>query len=235
MSAERILIVEDDPTLRRLLRDNLVFEGYRVEAVADGKSAIAHVRSSAPDLVVLDLTLPDIDGMELCPVLRQSGKVPIIILSARGQKLDKIKGLKLGADDYITKPFDLQELLARISAVLRRSHPALERLAIGRLVIDFRSQRATSGQTPVHLTHREFELLRYLAERREKVVHREELLKEVWGYLDTNVTTRSVDHAIVRLRKKIEPDPHHPLFIHTVHGDGYCLTSSPDRDGPRGR
>ena len=227
MSAERILIVEDDPTLRRLLRDNLVFEGYRVEAVADGKSAIAHVRSSAPDLVVLDLTLPDIDGMELCPLLRQSGKVPIIILSARGQKLDKIKGLKLGADDYITKPFDLQELLARISAVLRRSHPALERLAIGRLVIDFRSQRATSGQTPVHLTHREFELLRYLAERREKVVHREELLKEVWGYLDTNVTTRSVDHAIVRLRKKIEPDPHHPEFIRTVHGDGYCLSGQP--------
>jgi DNA-binding response OmpR family regulator len=176
--------------------------------------------------VLLDLTLPDFDGLDLCPVLRQAGKVPIIILSARGQKVDKLKGLKLGADDYITKPFDLQELLARISAVLRRSHPALERLMIGRLVIDFRSQRATSGQAPVHLTHREFELLRYLAERREKVVHREELLREVWGYLDTNVTTRSVDHAIVRLRKKIEPDPHHPEFIRTVHGDGYCLSAT---------
>jgi DNA-binding response OmpR family regulator len=208
--AERILIVEDDPTLRRVLRDNLIFEGYRVEAVADGKSAISYVRASAPDLVVLDLTLPDVDGLDLCPVLRQSGKVPIIILSARGQKMDKLKGLKLGADDYITKPFDLQELLARIHAVLRRSHPALERLLIGKLVIDFRSQRASCDQAPVHLTHREFELLRYLAERRE----------------DTNVTTRSVDHAIVRLRKKIEPDPHHPEFIRTVHGDGYCLSAT---------
>ena len=225
--SERILIVEDDPTLRRLLCDNLKFEGYRVDAVSDGKAAISYVRSSAPDLVVLDLTLPDIDGLDLCPVLRQSGKVPIIILSARGQKTDKLKGLKLGADDYITKPFDLQELLARISAVLRRSHPALERLQVGRLIIDFRSQRASSGSAPVHLTHREFELLRYLAERREKVVHREELLKEVWGYLDTSVTTRSVDHAIVRLRKKIEPDPHRPEFIRTVHGDGYCLSATP--------
>lgn len=224
--AERILIVEDDPTLRRVLLDNLTFEGYRVEAVADGKAAISAVRSSAPDLVVLDLTLPDIDGLDLCPVLRQSGKVPIIILSARGQKSDKLKGLKLGGDDYITKPFDLQELLARISAVLRRSHPALERVSIGQLVIDFRSQRASCGQAPVHLTHREFELLRYLAERREKVVHREELLKEVWGYQDTNVTTRSVDHAIVRLRKKIEPDPHHPEFILTVHGNGYWLSAT---------
>ncbi len=224
--AERILIVEDDPTLRRVLRDNLIFEGYRVEAVADGKSAINYVRASSPDLVVLDLTLPDFDGLDLCPVLRQSGKVPIIILSARGQKADKLKGLKLGADDYITKPFDLQELLARISAVLRRSHPALERLLIGKLVIDFRSQRASCDDAPVHLTHREFELLRYLAERREKVVHREELLREVWGYMDTNVTTRSVDHAIVRLRKKIEPDPHHPEFIRTVHGDGYCLSAT---------
>ena len=125
--AERILIVEDDPTLRRVLRDNLIFEGYRVDAVSDGKSAISYVRASTPDLVVLDLMLPDFDGLDLCPVLRQSGKVPIIILSARGQKTDKVKGLKLGADDYITKPFDLQELLARVSAVLRRAHPALER------------------------------------------------------------------------------------------------------------
>jgi DNA-binding response OmpR family regulator len=224
--AERILIVEDDPTLRRVLRDNLVFEGYRVDAVADGAAALNQVRSASPDLVLLDLTLPDWDGLDLCAALRQGSKVPIIILTARGQKADKLKGLKLGADDYITKPFDLQELLARIGAVLRRSHPAVERLRIGRLVIDFRTQRATSGSTPVRLTHREFELLRYLADRREKVVHRDELLKEVWGYLDTNVTTRSVDHAIVRLRKKIEPDPHHPEFIRTVHGDGYSLSAT---------
>lgn len=224
--SERILVVEDDPTLRRVLRDNLVFEGYRVDAVADGTAALSHARSAAPDLVLLDLTLPDWDGLDLCTALRQGSKVPIIMLTARGQKADKLKGLKLGADDYITKPFDLQELLARIAAVLRRSHPAVERFRIGRLVIDFRTQRATSGSTPVRLTHREFELLRYLADRREKVVHRDELLKEVWGYLDTNVTTRSVDHAIVRLRKKIEPDPHHPEFIRTVHGDGYSLSAT---------
>src|SRR4029453_15475432 len=148
--SESILIVEDDPTLRRIFQCNLLFEGYRVDAVADGKSAISQVRASAPDLVILDLTLPDFDGLDLCPVLRQSGKVPIIILSARGQKADKLKGLKLGADDYITKPFDLQELIARINAVLRRSHPALERLLIGKLVIDFRSQRASCDDTPVH-------------------------------------------------------------------------------------
>ena len=223
---ERILIVEDDPTLRRVLLDNVLFEGYRADAVADGKAALAYVRSSAPDLVVLDLALPDVDGLDLCPVLRQSGKVAIIILSARGQKVDKLKGLKLGADDFITKPFDLQELLARISAVLRRTHPVLNRLRIGRLIVDFRSQRATCGEATVHLTNREFELLRYLAERREKVVHRDELLKEVWGHVDTTVTTRSVDHAIVRLRKKIEANPHRPEYIRTVHGDGYCLSAT---------
>jgi two-component system response regulator VicR len=226
VAAERILIVEDDPTLRRVLRDNLIFEGFEVDAVPDGNTAISHARSSAPDLVLLDLTLPDWDGLDLCTVLRQNNKVPIIMLTARGQKADKLKGLKLGADDYITKPFDVQELLARIGAVLRRSHPAIERMRIGRLVIDFRSQRASCGASPVRLTHREFELLRYLADRREKVVHRDELLKAVWGYVDTNVTTRSVDHAIVRLRKKIEPDPHHPEFIRTVHGDGYCLSAT---------
>ena len=221
--AARILIVEDDPIFRSVMRDNLVFEGYRVEAVADGNSALAKARAFSPDLIVLDLTLPDWDGLELCPLLHQSGKVPIIILSARGQKVDKIRGLKLGADDYITKPTDLDELLARIRVVLRRSRPSVERLRVGRLLIDFKTSKASCGPTTVRLTHREFELLRYLAERRDKVVHRDELLREVWGYPDVP-TTRSVDHAIARLRKKIEPDPHHPQFIHTVQGSGYCLT-----------
>jgi len=220
---DRILIVEDDATLQEILRDCLVGEGYRVDVASDGAAAMACVRSSPPDLVLLDLMLPDADGLDLCPVLRRSGQVAIVILSARAQKADKLKGLSLGADDYITKPFDLDELLARIGAVLRRSHPTLDRVLIGRLIVDFRSQRASRGDALVHLTHREFELLRYLAERREKVVRREELLREVWGYVDTNVTTRSVDHAIVRLRKKIEPDAHRPEFIRTVHGDGYCL------------
>jgi two-component system response regulator ResD len=223
--AARILIVEDDPIFRSVMRDNLIFEGYRVDAVADGNTALVHARTFSPDLVVLDLTLPDWDGLDLCPLLHQGGKVPVIILSARGQKVDKIRGLKLGADDYITKPTDLDELLARIRVVLRRSRPSIDRLQVGRLLIDFRASTASSGPTSVRLTHREFELLRYLAERRDKVVHRDELLREVWGYLDATVTTRSVDQTIARLRKKIEPDPRRPEFIRTVHGDGYCLSA----------
>src|SRR5438046_786636 len=156
--SQRILIVEDDPIFRSVIKDNLIGEGYRVDAVADGNSALKYVRSSAPDLVVLDLTLPDWDGLDLCPLLRREGTVPIIILSARGQKLDKIKGLKLGADDYITKPTDLEELLERIRAVLRRTRPIVDHLTIGRLEIDFRTQRATSGGATVRLTFHEFKL-----------------------------------------------------------------------------
>src|SRR5262249_17895773 len=159
----------------------------------------------------------------LCSVLRQGSRAPIIILSARGQKDDKLRGLNLGADDYITKPFDLEEFLARVRAVLRRARPSIEQLSLGPVTIDFQSRHASRFGRTLHLTHREFELLQYLAERHERVVHRTELLREVWGYLDVP-TTRSVDHAVARLRKKIEADPHHPRFIHTVHGDGYCLT-----------
>jgi DNA-binding response OmpR family regulator len=228
--AARILIVEDDPIFRSVMRDNLIFEGYRVDAVADGNTALVHARTFSPDLIVLDLTLPDWDGLDLCPLLHQGGKVPVIILSARGQKVDKIRGLKLGADDYINKPTDLDELLARIRVVLRRSRPTVDRLQVGRLLIDFRASTASSGPTSVRLTHREFELLRYLAERRDKVVHRDELLREVWGYLDATVTTRSVDQTIARLRKKIEPDPRRPEFIRTVHGDGYCLSANTEAE-----
>jgi DNA-binding response OmpR family regulator len=223
----RILIVEDDPVFRSVLQDNLVFEGYRVDAVADGKAALKQVRAFSPDLVVLDLTLPDCDGLTVCQQLRQGGKVPIIILSARGQKVDKIKGLELGADDYVTKQPDLDELLVRIRVVLRRARASVGKLRVGLLLIDFSTSKASCGRTAVRLTHREFELLRYLAERRDKVVYRDELLREVWGYFDQSVTTRSVDQMIARLRKKIEPDPHHPEFIRTVHGDGYCLTAAP--------
>lgn len=222
--AERILIVEDDLIFRSVIEYNLKFEGYHVDAVASGNAALEHVRTSRPDLILLDLSLPDWDGLDLCPLLRREGKVPIIILSARAQKMDKIKGLGLGADDYITKPTDLEELLARVRAVLRRSHHAMDQLTLGHLVIDFQTRRATSARTTVKLTHHEVKLLRYLAERRDQVVHREELLAEVWGYLNPGVTTRSVDQAVFRLRQKIEPDVHHPVYIRTAHRDGYCLT-----------
>jgi DNA-binding response OmpR family regulator len=220
---KRILIVEDDASLARVLGDNLTFDGFDVKCATDGDTALSHARTFAPDLVVLDLMLPNTNGFDLCGVLRHGGHTPIIILTARSQKADKLRGLNLGADDYITKPFDLEEFLARVRAVLRRSRPAIERLTLGRVTIDFRARHATKADRTLHLTYREFELLQYLAERQEHAVYRNELLREVWGYPNAP-STRSVDHAIARLRKKIEPDPHHPRFIHTVHGDGYCLT-----------
>ena len=220
---KRILVVEDDAALARVLRDNLTYDGFEVDCVASGHSALSRLKTVAPDLVVLDIMLPDTNGFELCGMLRQGRQTPIIILTARGQKADKLRGLDLGADDYITKPFDLEEFLARVRAVLRRTRPTVDALTLGDVTIDFRAQHATKANQRIHLTHREFELLQYLAERREHVVHRNELLREVWGYPDVP-STRSVDHAIARLRKKIEADPHHPRFIHTVHGDGYCLT-----------
>jgi DNA-binding response OmpR family regulator len=220
---KRILIVEDDAALARVLRDNLTFAGFEVDCVTDGDRAIGKARAQAPDLILLDLMLPGHDGFELCSVLRQGGRTPIIMLTARSQKADKVRGLHLGADDYVTKPFHFEELLARIQAVLRRVRPVVDRLQFGSLVVDLAALRAWNSGRELHLTHREFEVLRYLAERHGRVVSREELLREIWGYLDMP-TTRSVDHAIARLRKKIESDPHKPRYIHTVHGDGYCLT-----------
>ncbi len=224
MARKRLLVVEDDATLARVLRDNLTYAGFDVASVGTGEAAVEYTRTSAPDLVLLDIMLPGCDGFELCGALRRGGRVPIIILSARGQKADKLRGLELGADDYITKPFDFEELLARVRAVLRRVRPTVERLELGAIVVDFTRLQAWSGETELHLTHREIEVLRYLAERRGRVVAREELLREVWGYME-QPNTRSVDHTVARLRKKIEPTPHHPRFIHSVRGDGYCLSA----------
>jgi two-component system response regulator ResD len=191
--------------------------------VRDGTQAFMAARDFAPDLVILDGMLPGIDGFKLCHAWSQAGQFPVIMLTARGQKADKLKGLALGADDYVTKPFDLEELLARVHAVLRRARPTVEKLTLGAVTVDFKACQAWRNSKPLDLTHREFELLRYLTEHAEVVVHRSELLREVWGFPDTP-NTRAVDHAIARLRKKIESDPHRPRFIHTVHGDGYSLT-----------
>lgn len=222
--SHRVLIVEDDSTLRLVLRDNLISEGYQVDVATDGACAIRQTRAVTPDLIILDLTLPECDGLDLLPVLRLGGQIPIIILTARNQQAEKLSGLRLGADDYITKPFDMDELLARIRAVLRRSRPSISRIHLGSVTIDFAKKRASRGKRNIPFTYREFELLRYLAERRDTVVHRDELLRAVWGYLDTDVVTRTVDFAIARLRKKIEVDCRHPVFIRTAHGDGYCLS-----------
>ena len=229
---KRILVVEDDLPMARVLRDNLQFEGFDVECVSDGNLALSKVKDFRPDLAVLDVMLPGTDGFALCGTIREHGHTPILFLTAKSQKADKLRGLNLGADDYITKPFDLEEFLARVKAILRRTRPTSDTLKMGPVTIDFVAQTARRGASELHLTHREFELLKYLRERLGLVVHRDELLRVLWGYPDAPFT-RSVDNAIARLRKKIEADPHRPRFIHTVHGDGYTLT--PDgRVSPRG-
>jgi DNA-binding response OmpR family regulator len=219
---KRVLLVEDDPVLTRVLRDNLTFEGFDVRSAADGRQAQVMARDFAPDLVLLDVNLPGQSGFDVCEAWRQRSQVPIILLTAMGQKADKIRGLQLGADDYVTKPFDLEELLARIHAVLRRTRPFASRLVLGDVTIEFGTRKAARGSVELDLTHRDFEILQYLANRPHTIVSRDELLRAVWGYPDT-AATRAVDHAIARLRKKIEEKPHKPRYIHTVHGDGYYL------------
>jgi DNA-binding response OmpR family regulator len=226
----RILVVEDDPVLARVLRDNLTFEGFSVQCVADGRAATDSVKAFAPDLVLLDVTLPGESGFDICASWRKGARTPIIFLTAMGQKADKVRGLTLGADDYITKPFELEELLARIRAVLRRSRPDVDQLQLGSVTIDFSKMRAWNDVGEIDLTHRDFELLQYLSERPHSIVYREELLRSVWGYPGA-ASLRAVDHAVARLRKKIEATPHKPRFIHTVHGDGYYL--APDGIAPR--
>jgi two-component system phosphate regulon response regulator PhoB len=226
---KRILLVEDDAALSTLLRINLVHEGFEVECVADGGLAPARARAFCPDLILLDLMLPGLDGFKLLETLGQGRRAPMIVLSVRGQRADKLRGFRLGADDYVTKPFDRPELIARIHAILRRSSPEHQRLELGDVVIDFAARSGTRHGVPIHFTDLEFELLRYLAERRSRVVYRDELLRAVWGYGETPLT-RSVDNTVARLRRKIEPHNGPSRYIHTVRGHGYVLT--PDGELP---
>jgi DNA-binding response OmpR family regulator len=220
----RILVVEDDTSLARVLCDNLVYEGFDVVHACDGRRALEEGNAFKPDLVLLDLTLPGLDGFEVCRKLaEEESRTAIIMLTARGQKEDKVQGLRLGADDYITKPFSLDELLARIHAVLRRVQRDNDYLVLGSLRIDFTRYTATRNDEKVAFSQHEFDVLRYMSSRSTKVVTREELLRNVWGYQNVPLT-RSVDNLIARLRWKIEPDPDQPRYIHTVYGDGYRLT-----------
>ena len=228
MNRQRILIVEDDRALARVLSDNLSFSGYEVDWVDDGTEVLNRVRASSPDLVLLDVMLPGRDGFNLCGLIRQGGRTPVIMLTARDQKIDKLRGLDVGADDYVTKPFDFEELQARIRAVLRRARRSAVRISIGEAVIDFVAFTATRGGLDLRLSRREFDLLSYLAEREGRIVQRDELLREIWGFPD-EPATRAVDYAIRRLRRKLESDPHNPRHIHTVHGHGYSLTLSQAR------
>lgn len=220
---KRILVVEDDAGLARVLRDNLCSQGFDVDWVGDGDLVVSRAKDFAPDLVVLDVMLPGENGFELCAALKERSRAAVLMLTARSLRSDTLRGLNLGADDYITKPFDLQEFLARVRAILRRSGPSGDSLVMGNVNINFLLRTARRGGTELYLTHREYELLQYLSERTGRVVHRDDLLRNVWGYPDTPLT-RSVDNAILRLRRKIEPDVHSPRFIHTVVGGGYTLT-----------
>jgi len=221
---KHVLIVEDDAAVVRLLRDNLVYEGFAVEDASTAEAARQKVSAFKPDLVLLDLMLPDEDGFEICRSFKAGRDCPlIIVLSARGSQADKIRGLNLGADDYVVKPFAFAELLARMRAVMRRRGPVPNRLQLGDVAVDFRACRVTRGGRELSVTLRELEVLRYLAERAGTLVTRDDLLQAVWGYRDPPLT-RSVDILITRLRRKIEEEPHRPKYIRTVHGDGYSLT-----------
>ncbi len=226
----RILVVEDEPDMREGLRYNLEFEGHQVAVAADGSSGIEAIRRGDLDLVVLDLMLPGLSGLEVVRRLRLEGvRTPIIILTARGQESDKVLGLKLGADDYVTKPFSLRELLARIEAVLRRADgrqdpAAPEHFSFGEVNIDFAGRRVTRGGEPVALSFKEFEILRLLVRRRGQIVSRDDLLDEVWGYPEDAIpNTRTVDTHIAKLRKKLEGDVERGRYIQTVHKIGYRL------------
>jgi two-component system alkaline phosphatase synthesis response regulator PhoP len=221
---KRVLIVEDDDVLARLLTDNLVYDGFVVERAESAEQVRSKLDAFDPELVLLDLTLPDADGFTICRTLATRTEPPlIIILTARDGKADKVRGLDLGADDYVTKPFTFEELLARMRAVMRRRTSSLSVLTLGNVEVDFRARRATREGRDIGLNARELELLEYLAERAGKLVTRDDLLHGVWRYPDAPLT-RSVDISIARLRRKIESDPHRPRYIRTVRGDGYMLT-----------
>ena len=206
------------------LKDNFEFEGYEVLTASDGVAGLERARSSKPDVVILDIMPPKLSGLEVCKALRSEGfDAPIVMLTARGQEIDKVVGLELGADDYVTKPFSIRELLARVRAVLRRTEPSKRRLSRYRfsdLELDFETYRAKKAGEALDMSPREFELLRYLIERKGETVTRERLLEDVWGY-ESYPSTRTVDTHIAKLRAKIGDSGTEPRFILTIHGVGY--------------
>jgi two-component system alkaline phosphatase synthesis response regulator PhoP len=220
----RILIVEDEPDMVLGLKDNFEFEGYEVVTASDGAAGLERAREGRPDLLILDIMLPKLSGLEVCKTLRAEGfRAPIIMLTARGQEIDKVVGLELGADDYVTKPFSIRELLARVRAILRRTEGGKKRLARYRfsdIELDFETYRATRGSERLEMSPREFELLRYLIERKGETVTRDQLLEDVWGY-ESYPSTRTVDTHIAKLRAKIGDSGSEPRFIMTIHGVGY--------------
>ena len=222
----RLLIIEDELPMRTALKDCLEGEGYRVLTAADGEIGLERALKEKPDLVLLDIMLPKLDGFALCAELRRlSLDVPVLMLTAKGQVQDRVSGLDAGADDYLVKPFSTDELLARVRALLRRTRRtghAQTALELGEVQIDLLKQTALRGRKQVHLTAKEFAMLRLMAEAQSEPVTRERFLDVVWGYT-AFPTTRTVDNHIASLRAKLEPDPNQPRWIKTVHGVGYRL------------
>lgn len=220
---ESILIIEDEAAVRTTLSDRLRGEGYVVDTAVDGHEAFEKVTNLPFDLVILDLMLPSRSGLDVCRDIRQAGMAtPILILTARNETIDKVVGLKLGADDYVTKPFEAAELIARIEALLRRVpiHTGQGIHKFGSIQVDVKRAEVTRDGKPVYLTDREFQLLRYFLERAGTTVPRKELLQSVWGY-DADTLTRTVDTHVASLRQKLEENPKRPELIVTVSGVGY--------------
>lgn len=230
---KRLLIIEDDPTIQRGLKIALEKEFYHVETAADGEFGFELAKVKDFDLIILDLMLPSKNGEDICRDLRRAGvATPIVMLTSKSDEFDKVVCFKLGADDYVTKPFSIHELKARIEAILRRSQfvkaddekthqKSIEEICFADVVIDFRKQQAKKGNKDIKLSAKEFEILKFLAENEGKVVSREELLREVWGYKTGVPNTRTVDNYILSLRKKLEPDAAQPKHLLTVHTSGY--------------
>jgi len=225
---KNILIIEDDKDIVELVRYNLEKEGYQVTGAGDGTTGLAQLRRTPPDLLILDLMLPRLPGLEICKEIRRDEnlpRIPILMLTARGEESDRVVGLEMGADDYVTKPFSPRELVARVKALLRRvdGEPQMETgIAVGDLMIDPSSYRVTRSGEPIALSTLEFRLLYYLASRPNRVFDRDRLLDAIWG-TDRFVTPRSVDVYIRRLREKVESDPQHPSHLKTVRGAGYLF------------
>jgi DNA-binding response OmpR family regulator len=224
-----ILIVEDEPNMRLGLKDNLEFEGYSVDLAEDGAEGLRKMLEKSYDLIIMDVMMPKMSGLDACRKAREAGiEAPILLLTAKSEEVDKVIGLELGADDYVTKPFSLRELLARIKAILRRASLKKEpssksnETQIGRLFVNFDTYTAHDDQGPVRMSHKEYAILQYLLARKNETVSRYDLLEKVWGY-EESPTTRTVDNFIVKLRQKVEADPNDPRIILTVHGTGYKL------------
>jgi len=220
----KILIVEDEPNMVAGLRDNFEYEGYTVITAFDGVEGLQRALDESPDLVLLDVMMPRMSGLEVCKQLRaKRGSIPIIMLTARGQEVDKVVGLELGADDYVTKPFSIRELLARVKAVLRRTDVVpkeMDQHSFADVEVDLKRCRVLKSGRVIDVSSKEFELLKYFICHSGEVLSRDRLLEEVWGY-ENYPTTRTVDTHLVRLRQKLEPDPEQPQYFLTVHGTGY--------------